>query len=92
MFSWRSFSIHAEVHAIHQYLKVKSPTRRPRIYSDTLPSKAVLYVARPLKGTFPFGRSKPCDQCMKTIQMTGVRTIKYTDIIDDKLVVCTVKL
>ena len=92
MFSWRSYSIHAEVHAIYQYLRIKSPSKRPKIESDILSSKAVLYVARTMAGPFPFGKSKPCDHCMQTIQTVGVKTIKYTDVIDDKVFICTIKL
>jgi deoxycytidylate deaminase len=92
MFSWRSYSVHAEVHAIHQYLKLKSPSKRPKIFAHTIPSSAVMYVARIASGIKPFAKSKPCDHCLRTIQSFGVRTIKYTDIIDNELVICTIKI
>ena len=49
-----------------------------------------LYVAR--LADKRFGLARPCEECQKWLPFYGVKTVKYTDHIDGKDVLCTWKL
>lgn len=39
-----------------------------------------------------FGNSLPCPDCQKNLKKYGIKTIKYTTVVDNELVLCELKL
>jgi hypothetical protein len=62
--------------------------------------KSTIYIVRIMNYTknldvnanYWLGCSKPCDNCEPMLHKFNIQTIKYTDIIDGKNVLCTMKI
>jgi deoxycytidylate deaminase len=93
------YSTHAEVRAILRCIKAiwgKKYDFRNLPRGASLKG-ATVYVCRtmrskekpPTHGTW-FGASRPCLRCERMIKSLGITRVKYTDIIDEKQVMCSV--
>jgi len=96
-----AYSLHAEIHAISLFIKNIGgyDTDFHNIHKLKFPNKTTIYITRPLRMKYNdpsqlmwLGCSKPCDNCEKYIRAVGISKIKYTDIIDGKQVLYTLKL
>lgn len=96
-----AYSLHAEIHAISLFIKNIGgyDTDFKNIYKMKFPNKTTIYITRPLRTKYSdkdqliwMGCSKPCENCEKYIKAAGISKIKYTDIIDGKQVLYTLKL
>ena len=67
------FSIHAEVNALAQLLRIKS-------HNNTFFEHCVAFVARvgPPSSNFKVRMSKPCQNCQKMLRKLGIRKVFYT--------------
>lgn len=85
-------SLHAEIHAILRYLRIRYKTTNLRSKYDL--SGTTIYVARLPTGNARnyFGNSKPCSNCQIYLSKFGIRKVKYTDIIDNIPVLCELRL
>ena len=77
------YSVHAEINALSQYFR-KYKKRKP----------ITLYVVRLLNNTdgHKFGFSRPCEACQQRMAKDNVTCVYYTDIVDNKQVLCKIKL
>lgn len=99
-----TYSLHAEMHAISLYIRevggLDSNFRSLKKNKIPINNKSTIYITRPLKTSrnLPttqhlwFGCSKPCENCRNRLMEAGIGKIKYTDIINGKQVLCTMKL
>lgn len=97
-------SLHAEMNALFKSIKYYEKDNRfdkfkkSRIRKDR-PSMTI-YVSRLMKGSpfnkgeidYPYGCSKPCKNCEKYLAHYNISKIKYTDIIDNTVVLCEMRL
>lgn len=84
-------SLHAEIHAILKFVKIKYKTTNLKNNFDL--SKTILYVARLPGGDKRnyFGNCKPCIKCQPFLNRFNVRRIKYTDVINGVPVLCELR-
>ena len=77
------FSVHAEIHALHNYTKRMAKQR----------CGTTIYVVRLLRDTtqFLYGNSKPCERCQEYLYRHCVEYIKYTDIVAGTQVIVTMR-
>lgn len=91
-------SLHAEMNALIRSIKATDKTATfLNINKKNRRSKEVMYVARltdieKTKGNITFGNSMPCDHCQTWMHKHKIKVIKYTDFIDGKNVICTLKI
>lgn len=84
-------SLHAERNAILQYAKTIIKSNGWFNTNGKIKGKSVIYVLR-LHELQGLGCSKPCKECEGIIYKHGIKFIKYTDYIDGKKVICTMKI
>lgn len=84
-------SLHAERNVLLQYAKQIMKSNNWYNESSPIKNKSTMYVFR-LHGVTEIGCSKPCKNCEKILYKHGIKVIKYTDIIDNNHVICTMKI
>lgn len=91
-------SLHAEINVLLKALK--SCEKNANLKSKTKLSSSTVWVVRLLNDTdnlpnyrsYRFGISKPCSNCEKQLHKFNVKKIYYTDIIDEKEVLCEMRI
>ena len=85
------------MHALIKSIKAIDKTGNFLTQKKIRKGKEVMYVARLTdnsvnKGRITFGNSMPCEHCQKWMYRHRIRMVKYTDFIDGKNVICTMKI
>ena len=84
-------SLHAERNVLLQYANRIMKSRGWFNQKKHIKGKAIMYVCRSHSCT-GIGIAKPCETCQKFIYNHGIKTVKYTDVINGEKVICTMKL
>ncbi|NBS91513.1 hypothetical protein EBS67_16190 [bacterium] len=86
-------SLHAEMKVIlmSRIDKTINKNRRQTTNKNKKNNNAkCIYVARIADGHF--GCAMPCDECMRWLRIYGIKAVKYTDHIDGRDVLCSIKI